>query len=125
MYSSTLTTKHTMFSRTRFYHSYYYYEAIQVIVTTNAFYLVNGNSSIDLYVHLYKDHFDRLNPTYNLIAWSGKCCNKDQFNLTLELFIDTKYILVVTTYKPNVTGSFSIIISSSHMVRFQQIGEQE
>ncbi|CAF1441147.1 unnamed protein product [Adineta ricciae] len=102
-YLSILTQNHTTFSRTISHQSEYHYEAIEVLVDENGFYILTANSSIDLYGHLYKHYFDILNPARNLIAWHGKCCNKDQFRFTLELLTDTKYILVVTTYNPNMT----------------------
>ena len=110
-----------MYSRVRFNHSNYYYEAIAVIVSKSDFYILTSNSSIDLYGHLYKDRFDPFNPTNNLIAWYGKCCNKSQFKFTFELLINTKYILVVTTYNQHVTGSFSITVFGSNAVRLERI----
>ncbi|CAF1128442.1 unnamed protein product [Adineta ricciae] len=123
VYSSTLTTNHSMFSRTIFNNSNYYYEAIQIAVTKNDFYILTGNSTINLYGFLYKDFFSPFIPTANLIAWYGNCCDKEQFKFTLELKIGIKYILVITTYNPRVIGSFSIILFGSNMVHFEQIGE--
>ncbi|UJR12847.1 hypothetical protein I4U23_017021 [Adineta vaga] len=117
-YSTNLTKNHKTFSRTNLNESNYHYEFIEFIVSKNDSYTLTANSSIDLYGHLYKDSFDRFNPTKNLIAWYGKCCNKDQFKFTLELLANTQYILIVTTYKPNITGLFSIIIFGSNKVRF-------
>ena len=72
---------------------------------------------------LYKDHFDRFNREHNLIAWYGKCCSQDQFKFTLKFQVNTKYILVVTTYDRYTTGPFSITAFGSDTVRFQRIGE--
>lgn len=135
-----MTNNHKRFSRTSFDHvgfyngagalfpsrtssERYYLEAIELTVNQNDFYIIAGNSTIDLYAHVYKDHFSSLNPSGNLIAWDGKCCHKDQFKFTLELLANTKYILVVTTYNPNVTGPFSIIVYGSNNAHLQHIGE--
>ncbi|CAF1535820.1 unnamed protein product [Adineta ricciae] len=120
MYSSILTNNQR-FSRTLFDHPFYYYETIEITVSKNDLYIIIGNSSIDLYGHVYKDHFERFNPAGNLIAWYGKCCNKDQFKFTLDLKINTKYILVVTTYNPNVTGPFTITIFGLNTIRLQHM----
>ncbi|CAF1562161.1 unnamed protein product [Adineta ricciae] len=121
IYSSVLTENHPMYSRTTTPHyTTYHYEAIEVIVNKTDTYTLGANSSIDLYGHLYKHYFDLVNPAYNLIAWYGKCCNKDQFRFTVELFINTKYILIVTTYNPNVTGPFSLTVLGSSGVRLKR-----
>ncbi|CAF1685672.1 unnamed protein product, partial [Adineta ricciae] len=106
-----------------FYHIYYHLEAIKVVVDKNDFYVITANSSIDLYGHIYKDHFYPVDPTKNLIAWYGKCCNKDQFNFTIELLVGTQYILVVTTYNPYDTGPFLVTVFGSYPVRFERISE--
>ncbi|CAF1676676.1 unnamed protein product, partial [Adineta ricciae] len=121
VHSSILTDNHPTFSRTKLHPSNYYYEAIEVVVNNNSFYILTANSSADLYGHVYKHHFDRLTPMQNLIAWHGKCCNKDQFKFTLELLSNETYILVVTTYNPNVTGPFSITIFGSNQVHLKNI----
>ncbi|CAF1600222.1 unnamed protein product [Adineta ricciae] len=124
-YSSILTQNHTKFSRTIFHQSEYHYETIEVLVDENGFYILTANSSIDLYGQLYKHYFDILNPVHNLIAWHGKCCNKDQFRFTLELLTDTKYILVVTTYNPNMTGPFSVTVFGPNTVHLERTGMEQ
>ncbi|CAF1651819.1 unnamed protein product, partial [Adineta ricciae] len=118
-YSSVLTNGHPRFSRTLFNPRNYHYEAVEVTVHETDFYILTANSSVDLYGHVYKDDFHRFNPSKNLIAWFGKCCRKDQFKFTLELQANMKYILVVTTYDPNVTGPFSIITYGSHRLNLR------
>ncbi|CAF1426034.1 unnamed protein product [Adineta ricciae] len=116
-YSAILTDNHPLFSRTILHPSDYHYETIEVIVVSKSdFYILTANSTVDLYGHLYKHHFDPSNPTSDLIAWYGKCCNKEQFKFTLELFVNIRYILVVTTYNPNVTGSFSVTVFGSNPI---------
>ncbi|CAF1251562.1 unnamed protein product [Adineta ricciae] len=117
IYSSTLTKNHTMFSRTRFSEFKYHYEAIKVVVSKDDFYTLTANSNIDLYGHVYKDQFDPHNPTFNIIAWNGKHHNQSQYQFTLELLVNITYIWVVTTYEPNVIGSFSITALGSKTVR--------
>ncbi|CAF1631136.1 unnamed protein product, partial [Adineta ricciae] len=125
-YSSTLTHSHEMFSRRlNDFNPAYYYETIQVTISKNDFYILTGNSSIELYGFVYKDHFPRFDLPKNLIASYGKPDNKDQFKFTLELQMNTKYILVVTTYYPNVTGPFSVTIFGSNRVDLQRIEDDK
>ncbi|CAF0927344.1 unnamed protein product [Adineta ricciae] len=122
IYSSTLTHDHERFSRELYNSSEaYYYEVIEVNVSKSDFYILTGDSSIGLYGFIYKDHFHRFDPLKDLIAWCGKPDYKDQFKFTLELQMNTKYILVVTTYYRNVTGPFSIIIFGSNIVHLQRM----
>ncbi|UJR19290.1 hypothetical protein I4U23_022419 [Adineta vaga] len=108
-YSSILTTNHTIFSRVIFNNLDYYYEAIEIKVDHNAFYIISCNSSIDTYGHFYKNYFDPLNPSYNLIAWN----------------VYTTYILVITTYDPKVIGPFTITISGSNKVIYERKNIQQ
>ena len=124
MYTSALTLNHEMFATELFVLSQaYYYEAMEVNVSKSGFYILTGNSSIGLYGFMYKDHFHRFDLLKNLIASYGKPDSEDQFKFTLELQMNTKYILVVTTYYRNVTGPFSIIIFGSNRVDLQRKGE--
>ncbi|CAF1529998.1 unnamed protein product, partial [Adineta ricciae] len=69
MYSSTLTHNYEIFSRELYdFSQAYYYEAIQVNVSKNGFYILTGNSSIGLDGFMYKDHFHRFDLLKNLIA---------------------------------------------------------
>ncbi|CAF1607590.1 unnamed protein product [Adineta ricciae] len=122
-YSSVLTNEHPRFSRNLFHDFTYRYEAIEITVHETDFYILTASSSVDLYGHVYKDDFHRFDPSKNLIAWFGQCCRKDQFKFTLELQANTKYILVVTTYHPKVTGPFSIITYGSHPLNLRLMGE--
>ncbi|CAF1390869.1 unnamed protein product [Adineta ricciae] len=104
-FSSTfLTEDHGRFAHAPFYSSAFFYEAIEIFVSQNGFYILIGVSNIELYGYVYKDRFHPFDPT------SRERCSNDRFEFTLELHVYTKYILVITTYNPFVTGPFSITV---------------
>ena len=123
MYPLTLTANHSTYSRTGCGISNYYYEAIRATVTESGYYTFISNSSENIYGHIYKDSFSPLTPVTNVISHNGKCCNNYQFNLTDYLHVNTMYILVVTTYHPNITGIFSIDVLGSNNVSLHRIGK--
>ncbi|CAF4086440.1 unnamed protein product [Adineta steineri] len=98
-----------------------YYEAIQVNVNESSYYTFASNSSIDTTVAMYKDYFNPFNTLKNLILTNDNSCHNDQFRLTVDLEINTEYILVVTTYRPNITGTFSIIVFGSNNVTLERL----
>ncbi|CAF1415070.1 unnamed protein product [Adineta ricciae] len=121
-FSSTLTEDHERFARAPFYPSAFFYEVIEMFVSQNGFYIITSVSSIGLYGYVYKDRFHSFDPTSrDLIAWNGERYSNDQFEFTLELHAYAKYILVVTTYNPFVTGPFSITVFGSPTVQLKHI----
>ncbi|CAF4245336.1 unnamed protein product, partial [Adineta steineri] len=91
--------------------SNYYYETIQIDVVTNGIYMIASKSIVDTYGYIYKNSFDPFNPSVNLILEDDDSCDGEQFRLTVNLLVNVKYILVVTTFYSDVTESFSIIVS--------------
>jgi hypothetical protein len=120
-YSSALTLNHTTYFRNTCDRLGSFYETIEVTVTENAYYVLSSNSNIDIYASIYKNIFYPLNPIGNRILEDGKCCNSEPFKMTVYLEMNISYILVVTTYNPNVIGTFSVIVSGSHKVTLQRI----
>ena len=117
-YSSALTTNSTMYCRGICGRGNFYYEAISVSVVKSGKYHFSSKSHIDTYGYLYKHSFDPLNPRQNLLVESNDSGKKRQFKFKIHLASHTSYVLVVTTSLPNVTGSFSIIVSGSKSVKF-------
>jgi hypothetical protein len=97
---------------------YYYYEAIQVHVSTHGTFSLVSKSSVDTYGYLYSNRFDPLSPSSNLLLQDEESGNNGQFKLTFSFDPDLIYILVATTFNPNVTGSFSISASGPGFVTF-------
>ncbi|CAF1020086.1 unnamed protein product [Adineta steineri] len=99
-----------MYGRTVCDDSNYYYETIEINVVTDGFYIIASNSSVDIYGYVYNNSFNPFNPSVNLILSNIFGCGAG-FQLTVNLVVNITYILVVTSWKENMTGSFSIIVS--------------
>ncbi|CAF4181555.1 unnamed protein product [Adineta steineri] len=111
MYSSALTTNNHKYSPRFWEKPTYYYETIQIDVVTDGFYMIASNSSINTYGYIYNGSFDPFNPFVNLISESSRRCPDGHFWLEVNLRVNVKYILVVTTRYADETGAFSIIVS--------------
>jgi hypothetical protein len=61
--------------------------------------------------YIYSNSFNLATQSQNLLASNNDGAENGQFRL--YLFLDTliKYFLIVTTNKPNVTGTFSIYVT--------------
>ncbi|CAF4245082.1 unnamed protein product [Rotaria sp. Silwood2] len=107
MYSSNLTTNSPTFSPDCRIPDFYY-NAVQISVVTSSWYRLWSASNIVTYGYIYKDNFNPLIPFENLLTKDDGSCGNGQFWLRVYLEANIKYILVVTTYYPNVTGTFFI-----------------
>jgi hypothetical protein len=88
-----------------------YYETLQMNVIKSGSYILWSESNINTYGYIYKDNFNPLKPKENLLLEHNGTCNQEQFKLIVNLENTTQYVLVVTTYRPYTTGSFSVLIS--------------
>ncbi len=88
--------------------SQYSYQAVQVIAYTTGTYILKSNSSFDSYGCLYDDSFTPLYPSKNLITTDDDGAGSGQFQISRNLQFGSTYILVVTTYSADITGSFTI-----------------
>ena len=87
----------------------YFYQAIQVTVSTYATYTFSSISSLDTFGSFYNYPFEPVTPSHNLITSDDDSGGNRQFRINATLQNERTYILVVTTYDANVTGSFSVI----------------
>jgi hypothetical protein len=122
MYSSMLTANTQTYSRVCG-RTNYYYETIQVNVQETGNYSFGSISSIETYGYIYNNSFDPFNPTKNLVLQDGYGCGIYQFQLTARLQLNTTYVLVVTTFFPNVQGNFSVHVTGPNNVRLNRISE--
>ncbi|CAF3732021.1 unnamed protein product [Rotaria sordida] len=86
----------------------FYYEAIQVTVYTTGIYTFRSICTIDTYGYLYVNSFNPNNVTSNLVTSNDDDIGTVQFLMTYRLEAGTTYILIFTTFNPDVTTSFSI-----------------
>ena len=63
---------------------------------------------MDMFGYIYNNVFNPLNLTQNLIEYDDDNGGNAQFLFSINLQSTVRYILVATTYGPNVTGAFGI-----------------
>jgi len=107
-YSGALSSTSGRFTRPGATVGTYYYQAIQVRVYTSGRYSFTSSSSMDTYGYFYSDTFDPSSPSQNLIASDDDSGGSGQFRINVTLSYANTYILVVTTYPPSTTGTFSV-----------------
>ncbi len=121
VYSSALTADSQTYSRVCG-KTNYYYETIQVNAVTAGSYSLSSSSTIDTYGHLYKDNFNPTNPSENSLAWNddeNRC--RRQFKLLTYLQANITYVLVVTTFSPNVQGNFLVHVTGPNNISLNSI----
>ena len=118
-YSSAWTIESQSYCRTSCAVSQnYYYEAIEVRVGAHGTFSLASKSRVDTYGYLYNSSFDPFSPSLNLLLQDDESGYNRQFKLTFVFEPDLIYILVVTTFNSNTTGSFSISGSGPGSVTF-------
>ena len=121
-YSSILTTNSESFSREKC-GPLNYYQALQIDVAVSGQCVLWSSSSMDTYGYLYQDRFDPVDPSTNRIISNDDGCDDGQFRLQYFLQKSTSYILVVTSYRENTTGPFSIRTWGGGNVSFIRMGK--
>ncbi|CAF4733847.1 unnamed protein product, partial [Rotaria sp. Silwood2] len=81
-------------------------------------YTIETYSSIDTYGYLYSSTFDPASISTNLLAENDDGPTSTNFLISIYLQALTQYIVVVTTFYPNTTGSFSIVATGIASVIF-------
>ncbi|CAF3680571.1 unnamed protein product [Adineta steineri] len=114
-YSSELNTSSQTYSRDC-RKSNYYYQTIRVNVLETGYYALSSDSSMDTFGDIYEDDFDSMSPFENLLSQNYRSCSFQGFKFIAYLHTGTTYILVVTTFSPNMTGSFSILTSGPNNI---------
>ncbi|CAF1566422.1 unnamed protein product, partial [Adineta steineri] len=137
-YSLQLTTNSQTYSRDC-RKSNYYYETIRMNVVETGYYALSSDSSMDIFDDssidifddssidtfgdIYKDDFNPMNPFENLLSQDYRACSSPDFKFIVYLHTDTKYILVVTTSSPNMTGNFSILTTGINTIILNRYGK--
>ena len=103
--------------------SNHYYEVIRLVVNETGDYTLFTKSDIDTYGYIYKDTFDPKNPSKNIELENNDGCDQEQFKFDIQLDVNTTYILVVTTFDSNKTGTISVLILGPAHVIFKRICE--
>ncbi|CAF0937319.1 unnamed protein product [Adineta steineri] len=123
IYSSSLTSNSSIYFQ-ECTESDSYYEEIQMNVTITGYYTFLINSKMKtMYVYIYTNNFNPFAVSKNVLSHSGDFGNQGPFQLTAFLEANTKYIFVMTTSSPNVTGNVSIEVSGPNYIDFNRICE--
>jgi len=124
-YSSELTKENQVYPRICGKGNYHY-ETIEISIEYSGSYTfdIDTNSSILLYGYLYKNNFDPAYPNQNLFIESNFACGVYDFELGDYLEADHVYILVVTTFDPNVRGSFKLLVTGPHNLTLNRINKK-
>jgi hypothetical protein len=101
----------------------FYYESIQLNVAMTGNYSVNGYNSVYAYGYIYKNNFDPLKPSENVIAESQKGPCYNLLKLPVYLQIEFTYVLVVTTNLPGWKEVFPISVFTANNITFKRISE--
>ncbi|CAF4107638.1 unnamed protein product, partial [Adineta steineri] len=92
-----------------------------VKVIESGYYTFRGSGDIDSYGFMYKNRFNPLDPSENLVDQDDGGGSDIQFKLDIHLDVDMTYILVVTTFDSNETGDFSIVVLGKDKVILERL----
>jgi hypothetical protein len=115
-YAGMLTTDSEMYCRTNCLTSSFYFHAIQVDVLTSGTYNFVSSSTMDTYGYIYSNSFHPSNPNRNLLSENDDGSGNRQFEITGFLHRMITYVLVVTTFDRNSTGTFLVVVSGATAV---------
>ncbi|CAF1078687.1 unnamed protein product [Adineta steineri] len=73
------------------------------------------------YGSIYKEYFNPANPNENRLVYDDDSCESNQFGFTIALETNIIYILVVTSWSSDETGTFSIFVSGPDNVNLTNI----
>ena len=79
-----------------------------MIARTSGTYIFTSDSSIDTFGYFYHTSVDPSYPAQNVITSDDDSGGRGQFSFSAYLSYGSIYVLLVTSFSPNVTGSFSI-----------------
>ena len=122
-FSSQLTNNNPQYARPYGSGSNYYYDAIEVIVLWSGSITFTSSSTKDLFGYIYDTTFDPFYPLVNLLDFDDDSADGyEEFKIQIRLRPSQLYILVVTTYDPNVKGAYQIKIAGANgNIQFNKI----
>jgi hypothetical protein len=94
-----------------------------VKVIESGYYSFCSNSAIDTNEFIYKNTFNPLNPSENLLYAEDDSGSDFQFRLNIRLNGGMTYVLVMTTYQLKETGAFSITVKGPNKVILNRLSE--
>jgi hypothetical protein len=101
----------------------YYYEILQINLTTSSNYTLQCNSTIKIYGYLYQYYFNPYDPQQNLLAVNKIDTLDNQFKMTSYLEANITYVLVVATSDNETVDAFSLMVFGPNNVTFNRISK--
>ncbi|CAF3781040.1 unnamed protein product [Adineta steineri] len=95
---------------------YFYYQAIQVTVSTSGRYSFISTDAMDSFGCLYSDSVDPSYPSQNLITTDDDGAGRGQFRINANLQYGRTYVLIVTTFNTNKMGVYTITVNGPSSV---------
>ena len=90
--------------------------AIRVTASASGTYTFAGDSIFDSYACLYHESFNPSQPMSNKLVCDDDSGPDDDFQLTATMRPSQSMILVVTTFHPSETGSFTVQVHGAAQV---------
>jgi hypothetical protein len=94
-----------------------------VKVNASGYYSFRSYSTMNAYGFIYKNTFNPLNPSENLLNTDDDSGSDLQFRFNMRLSGGMTYVLVMTTYWLRETGPFSIVVLGDNKVILQRLSE--
>jgi hypothetical protein len=86
-------------------------------------YTFRSYSTMDAYGVIYKNTFDPLNPSENLLGTEDDGGSDFQFTLNIRLSGGMTYVLVMTTYQLKEIGTFWIVVLGPNRVILERLSK--
>ncbi|CAF4174594.1 unnamed protein product, partial [Adineta steineri] len=109
-YTNGLSSYSSTFMRPNGNTNNYYFHAIVVRTFSTGSYNFTSNSTFDIYGSFHRYPVDITNPSQSIITYDYYNGGALHFQINLDLQSNQIYVLIVSTYSPNVTGLFTIIV---------------
>lgn len=122
IYSSKLT-EGKLYTQSDCSLAQYYYAVIQIQVNRSSYYNIISNATFSAKGYIYEEYFDVFNPMTNLLKEIHTSTCYDNFDITVDLRVNTRYVLVVTTNYPLHTGPFSVLVTGLYNVSLIHLRE--
>ncbi|CAF1581071.1 unnamed protein product, partial [Adineta steineri] len=111
-----LSSSNPVFRRPGGSSGYFYYQAIQVTVSTSGLYSFISTDAMDSFGCLYSDFVDPSYPSQNLISTDDDGAGNQQFRINATLQYGRTYVLIVTTFNTNKMGVYMITVNGPSSV---------
>ena len=119
-YTSALTSANPFYTRPNgLFGSHYYYESIDVNIPSTGIYRFQSDNKLDTYASVYSNNFIASNPSANLFYQMD---DQSEINWNFQFALNIPYAvritIVITTFKPNTQGSYTLHVTGPNKVTF-------